>query len=37
VLTTYPAFGVARHPDAGYEIATRTAAAHDIRLPMREG
>jgi urocanate hydratase len=37
VLTNDPGIGVARHADAGYEIAIRTAAAHDIRLPMREG
>jgi urocanate hydratase len=37
VLTNDPGIGVARHADAGYEAAIRTAEAHDIRLPMREG
>jgi urocanate hydratase len=37
VLTNDPGIGVARHADAGYETAIRTAEAHDIRLPMREG
>ena len=37
VLTNDPGIGVARHADAGYEIAIRTAAEHGIRLPMREG
>jgi urocanate hydratase len=37
VLTNDPGIGVARHADAGYEIAEATAAKHDIRLPMREG
>ena len=37
VLTNDPGIGVARHADAGYDIAIRTAEAHDIRLPMREG
>ncbi len=37
VLTNDPGIGVARHADAGYDIAIRAAEAHDIRLPMREG
>jgi urocanate hydratase len=35
VLTNDPGIGVARHADAGYEIAVRTAAEQGIRLPMR--
>jgi urocanate hydratase len=27
---------VARHADAGYELAVDTARAHGVRLPMRE-
>ena len=37
VLTNDPGIGVARHADAGYDLAIRTAGAQDIRLPMREG
>ncbi|AMW05077.1 urocanate hydratase [Gemmatimonas phototrophica] len=36
VLTNDPGIGVARHADAGYEIALDTAAREGIRLPMRE-
>jgi urocanate hydratase len=36
VLTNDPGIGVARHADAGYEIAARTAAAQGIRLPMTD-
>lgn len=36
VLTNDPGIGVARHADAGYEIALETAARHGIRLPMHE-
>jgi urocanate hydratase len=36
VLTNDPGIGVARHADAGYEIALRTAAEQGIRLPMRD-
>src|SRR5690606_27710912 len=36
VLTNDPGLGVARHADAGYELAVETAGAHGIRLPMRE-
>ena len=35
VLTNDPGIGVARHADAGYEIAVQTAAEQGIRLPMR--
>jgi urocanate hydratase len=35
VLTNDPGIGVARHADAGYEIAIRTAEEQGIRLPMR--
>ena len=34
VLTNDPGIGVARHADAGYEIAIDTAAAQGITLPM---
>ncbi len=37
VLTNDPGIGVARHADAGYELAERTAAREGVRLPMREG
>jgi len=37
VLTNDPGIGVARHADAGYDIALDTARAHGIRLPMQEG
>ncbi|HEX6309006.1 MAG TPA: urocanate hydratase [Longimicrobiales bacterium] len=36
VLTNDPAIGVARHADAGYELAIGTAYEHGIRLPMLE-
>src|SRR4051812_10478413 len=36
VLTNDPATGVLRHVDAGYDIATETAAEQGIRIPMRE-
>ena len=35
VLTNDPGIGVARHADAGYEIARETAAAKGINIPMR--
>jgi urocanate hydratase len=35
VLTNDPGIGVARHADAGYDVAIRTAAAQGIQLPMR--
>ncbi|MEO6210278.1 MAG: urocanate hydratase [Gemmatimonadaceae bacterium] len=34
VLTNDPGIGVARHADAGYEIAIATAAEKGIRIPM---
>ena len=37
VLTNDPGIGVARHADAGYDLAVATAERHGIRLPMREG
>jgi urocanate hydratase len=37
VLTNDPGIGVARHAEAGYDIAIETAAREGIRLPMREG
>ena len=36
VLTNDPALGVARHADAGYEIARETARTKGITLPMQE-
>jgi urocanate hydratase len=36
VLSNDPGMGVIRHVDAGYEEADRVAAAHGIRIPMRE-
>ena len=36
VLTNDPGIGVARHADAGYEIAIATAAREGLRLPMQE-
>ncbi|HEY8375213.1 MAG TPA: urocanate hydratase, partial [Nannocystis sp.] len=37
VLTNDPGIGVARHADAGYELAIETAREHGIRIPMLEG
>ncbi|HWJ23070.1 MAG TPA: urocanate hydratase, partial [Gemmatimonadaceae bacterium] len=34
VLTNDPGIGVARHADAGYELAVETARREGIRLPM---
>jgi urocanate hydratase len=34
VLTTDPGLGVARHADAGYEIAIETAKKYGIKIPM---
>ncbi|HVG44366.1 MAG TPA: urocanate hydratase [Longimicrobium sp.] len=34
VLTNDPGMGVARHADAGYEVAVETARRQGIRLPM---
>jgi urocanate hydratase len=36
VLTNDPGIGVARHADAGYEIAKATAEKHGIDLPMMQ-
>jgi len=33
VLTVDPGIGVARHADAGYEIATRTAGEKGVKIP----
>lgn len=37
VLTNDPGIGVARHADAGYEIAIETARREGLKLPMLEG
>ncbi len=34
VLTTDPGMGIARHADAGYEIAKRTAREKGVNIPM---
>jgi urocanate hydratase len=34
VLTNDPGIGVARHADAGYDLATETARRHHLDLPM---
>jgi urocanate hydratase len=34
VLTNDPGIGIARHADAGYEIARQTAREHHIQIPM---
>lgn len=34
VLTNDPGIGVARHADAGYEVAKETAAREGLRIPM---
>ncbi|SEN80795.1 urocanate hydratase [Lihuaxuella thermophila] len=34
VLTTDPGMGVARHADAGYELAIQTAKERGVRIPM---
>lgn len=36
VLTTDPGIGVARHTDAGYELAYETACKHNIHIPMKD-
>ncbi|MEK7667278.1 MAG: urocanate hydratase [Gemmatimonadota bacterium] len=36
VLTNDPGIGVARHADAGYELALETARRHAIHLPMHD-
>jgi urocanate hydratase len=35
VLTNDPGLGVARHVDAGYELAVETAKKEGIVIPMR--
>ena len=37
VLTNDPGIGVARHVDAGYDIAMETARREGIRIPMADG
>ena len=37
VLTNDPGLGVARHADAGYELAMKTARREGIRIPMSDG
>jgi urocanate hydratase len=37
VLTNDPGIGVARHADAGYDVARETATREGIRLPMLNG
>jgi urocanate hydratase len=37
VLTNDPGIGVARHAEAGYDIAINTAREQGIQLPMRRG
>ena len=37
VLTNDPGIGVARHVDAGYELAEEVAEAKGVRVPMSEG
>ncbi|MFC4354516.1 urocanate hydratase [Chryseomicrobium palamuruense] len=37
VLTTDPGMGVARHVDAGYEIAEKTAREKGVTIPMMKG
>jgi urocanate hydratase len=37
VLTNDPGLGVARHADAGYEAAIRTAEQNGIVIPMGHG
>jgi urocanate hydratase len=37
VLTNDPGIGVARHVDAGYELAAETARREGIQIPMLEG
>ncbi|MEO0092162.1 MAG: urocanate hydratase [candidate division WOR-3 bacterium] len=35
VLTNDPGIGVARHADAGYELAIKTAEKYNIKIPMK--
>lgn len=34
VLTTDPGMGVARHVDAGYELAEKTAREKGVHIPL---
>ncbi len=36
VLTVDPGLGVARHADAGYDLAVRVAREHGIKIPMSQ-
>jgi urocanate hydratase len=36
VLNNDPGLGIARHADAGYELAQRTARERGIAIPMAE-
>ncbi|GIO24199.1 urocanate hydratase [Oceanobacillus sp. J11TS1] len=36
VLTTDPGMGIARHADAGYELAQETASKKNVNIPMLE-
>jgi urocanate hydratase len=36
VLTNDPGIGVARHADAGYETAIKTAKEKNIKIPMAD-
>ncbi|MBD7985268.1 urocanate hydratase [Sporosarcina sp. Sa2YVA2] len=37
VLTTDPGMGIARHADAGYDLAIQTAKEKGVNIPMMEG
>ncbi|MHC8514534.1 urocanate hydratase [Sporosarcina sp. ITBMC105] len=37
VLTTDPGMGIARHVDAGYDLAIQTAKEKGVNIPMMEG
>lgn len=37
VLTTDPGMGIARHVDAGYELAEKTAREKGVQIPMLKG
>jgi len=34
VLTTDPGMGIARHADAGYQLAVDAARRHGVKIPM---
>ena len=36
VLTNDPLLGIFRHADAGYDVARKCAAEHDVTIPMRD-